>query len=81
MWGWAKQDPLKIIKENPEKLPIRISSTATDGGLSVACYAATTMPGWKAMVYCVKNGDPEPGAETPMNKPKLHLKGRSECED
>ena len=74
LWGWAKQDPLKIIKENPEKLPIRISSTATDGGLSVACYAATTMPGWKAMVYCVKNGDPEPGAETPMNKPNFTLK-------
>lgn len=74
LWGWAKQEPLKIIKGTPEKLPIRISSTAADGGLSVACYAATTMPGWKAMVYCVKNGDPEPGNETPADKPNFTLK-------
>lgn len=74
LWGWAKQEPLKIIKGTPEKLPIRISSTAADGGLSVACYAATTMPGWKAMIYCVKNGDPEPGNETPADKPNFTLK-------
>ena len=74
LWGWAKQEPLKTITDKPEKLPLRISSTAADGGLSVACYAATTMPGWKAMVYCVKNGDPEPGAETPETKPNFTLK-------
>lgn len=74
LWGWAKQEPLKIIKGTPENLPIRISSTAADGGLSVGCYAATTMPGWKAMVYCVKNGDPEPNIETPENKPNFTLK-------
>lgn len=55
-------------------MPIRISSTDADGGLSVACFAATTMPGWKATVYCVKNGDLEPGSETPGKTPNFTLK-------
>ena len=41
LWGWAKQEPLKIIKGTPENLPIRISSTAADGGLSIG---ATLLP-------------------------------------
>ncbi len=74
-YHWPKNHtPLFETKGNPTKLPVVVSSTAEDGCLSVGFRCNSTEPGWKATVYCVKNGDPEPGVKPSNNTPTIVLK-------
>lgn len=69
-YGWPKGlTPTFQTKGTPAKQKFAVSSTAPDGALSVAFFCASAMKGWKGMIYCVKNGDPEPlpDDETPAN--------------
>lgn len=60
-YDWPKDvDPIKSVKGTPSNPRFAVTSTAADGCLSVALFNGSNSPGWKAMVYCVKNGDPEP---------------------
>lgn len=60
-YDWPKDvDPIKTVKGTPANPHFAVTSTAADGCLSVALFNGSNSPGWKAMVYCVKNGDPEP---------------------
>lgn len=61
-YDWPKDvDPIMTVKGTPANPRFTVTSTATDGCLSVALFNGSNSPGWKAMVYCVRNGDPEPG--------------------
>lgn len=61
-YDWPKGvDPIKRVKGTPSNPHFTVTSTAADGCLSVALFNGSNSPGWKAMVYCVRNGDPEPG--------------------
>ncbi|MDD7318061.1 MAG: leucine-rich repeat domain-containing protein [Prevotella sp.] len=61
-YGWPKNiEPNTTIKGNPSAMPVVVKSEAADGALSVAFYCFSDKPGWSGMIYCVKNGDPEPG--------------------
>ncbi|WP_304287199.1 hypothetical protein [Porphyromonas uenonis] len=65
-YDWPKGvDPIKTVKGTPSNPHFTVTSTAADGCLSVALFNGSNSPGWKAMVYCVKNGDPEPIPEQP----------------
>lgn len=60
-YDWPKGvDPIKTVKGTPSNPHFTVTSTAADGCLSVALFNGSNSPGWKAMVYCVRNGDPEP---------------------
>lgn len=60
-YDWPKGvDPIKTVKGTPSNPRFTVTSTAADGCLSVALFNGSNSPGWKAMVYCVRNGDPEP---------------------
>lgn len=61
-YDWPKDvDPIMTVKGTPANPRFTVTSTAADGCLSVALFNGSNSPGWKAMVYCVRNGDPEPG--------------------
>ena len=61
-YDWPKDvDPIMTVKGTPANPRFTVTSTAVDGCLSVALFNGSNSPGWKAMVYCVRNGDPEPG--------------------
>ena len=61
-YDWPKDvDPIMTVKGTPANPHFTVTSTAADGCLSVALFNGSNSPGWKAMVYCVRNGDPEPG--------------------
>ena len=61
-YGWPKNlVPNTTIKGNPAAMPVVVKSASADGAVSVAFYCFSNKPGWKGMIYCVKNGDPEPG--------------------
>ena len=61
----AAYTPIFETKGTPEQIPFTVSSTSDDGCLSVAFQCNSNAPGWKGSIYCVKNGDPEPGGQTP----------------
>lgn len=61
-YDWPKDHtPIKTVKGTPADPHFTVTSTAEDGCLSVALANNSNSPGWKATVYCVRNGDPEPG--------------------
>lgn len=60
----AEHTPIFETKGTPQNIPFSVSSTSEDGCLSVAFQCNSKAPGWKATIYCVKNGDPEPGTGT-----------------
>lgn len=69
VYDWPKDiEPILTVKGNPEKLPLIISSTSPDGALTVGNLNLSSTKGWKAIVYCVKNGDPEPGGTVVEDK-------------
>lgn len=71
-YSWPKDiQPNTTIKAENAGKPIVVSSKAPNGELSVAFYCNSNMPGWKAMIYCVKNGDKEPTVETPEATPNF----------
>ncbi|RRC99145.1 leucine-rich repeat domain-containing protein [Prevotella sp. OH937_COT-195] len=71
-YGWPKGiTPNTTIKGNPATMPVIVKSASADGAVSVAFFCASEMPGWKGMIYCVKNGDPEPDENTPTLTPNF----------
>ncbi len=73
-YGWPKNlTPVFETKGTPSSMPFTVSSKSADGALSVAFYCFSDKPGWKGMIYCVKNGDPEPNGNTQNKVPNIAL--------
>lgn len=73
-YDWPKTvEPIYSKQGDPEKLPLVISSTDPSGVLTVGNLNFSETKGWKAKVYCVKNGSPEPGGVTVEEKPEIEF--------
>ncbi len=60
-YDWPRNtNPIYTVKGTPEKQAFSVSSTAADGCLTVGFTHLEKAKGWKATVYCVKNGSSEP---------------------
>lgn len=60
-YDWPKGvTPILALKGNPANPKFSVVSNSPDGCMSVAFQHNSTAKGWKGMIYCVKNGDPEP---------------------